>query len=81
MRGLRFLTTTVDCLIVTADRHPAGALSVLRLAGFGCGGVGLAVLNAALELVRSAVVLVGGGGSAGACVTKSHRWKLSLSPV
>ncbi|KAF1065559.1 hypothetical protein DX980_00310 (plasmid) [Burkholderia gladioli] len=57
---LRRLLIAVDRLIVTADRHPAGARCVLRPAGFGCGGVGLAVLYAALELVRSAVALAGG---------------------
>lgn len=58
-RLLRLLTA-VDRVIVTADRHPAGARCVLLLARFGCGGVGLAVLYAALELVRSAVALAGG---------------------
>ncbi|WP_126242919.1 hypothetical protein [Burkholderia gladioli] len=57
---LRCLLTAVRRLIVTADRYPAGARCVLRLAGLGCCGVGLAVLYAALELGRSAVALAGG---------------------
>ncbi|MGZ0002656.1 hypothetical protein [Burkholderia gladioli] len=50
MRELRFLLTAVDRLIVTADRHPAGARYVLQLA----------VLYAALELARMALALAGG---------------------
>ncbi|MBJ9711952.1 hypothetical protein [Burkholderia gladioli] len=50
MRELRFLLTAVNRLIVTADRHPAGARCVLRLA----------VLYSALELARMAVALAGG---------------------
>ncbi|WP_186035735.1 hypothetical protein [Burkholderia gladioli] len=57
---LRCLLTAVRRLIVTADRYPAGARCVLRLAGLGCCGVGLAVLYAALELGRSALALAGG---------------------
>ncbi|WP_201447415.1 hypothetical protein [Burkholderia gladioli] len=57
---LRRLLTAVRRLIETADRHPAGARCVLRLAGLGCCGVGLAVLYAALELARMAVTLAGG---------------------
>ncbi|WP_257814238.1 hypothetical protein [Burkholderia glumae] len=58
-RLLRLLTA-VDRLIVTADPHPAGARRVVQLARLGCGGVGLAVLLAALELGRSALALAGG---------------------
>ncbi|QHE14267.1 hypothetical protein [Burkholderia glumae] len=54
------LLTAVDRLIVTADRHPAGARRVVQLARLGCGGVGLAVLLAALELGRLALALTGG---------------------
>ncbi|WP_302074452.1 hypothetical protein [Burkholderia glumae] len=54
------LLTAVDRLIVTAHRHLAGALCVLLLAGFICGGFALAVLLAALELGRSALALAGG---------------------
>ncbi|GLZ22481.1 hypothetical protein [Burkholderia plantarii] len=54
------LLTAVDRLIVTADRHPAGARRVVQLARLGCGGVGLAVLLAALELVRVCLTLVAG---------------------
>ncbi|WP_186144351.1 hypothetical protein [Burkholderia gladioli] len=57
---LRRLLTAVDRLIVTAERHPAGARRVVQLARLGCCGVGLAVLYAALALVRSAVALAGG---------------------
>lgn len=57
---LLHLLAAADRLIVTADRHPAGARWVLLLAGFGCGGVGLAVLFAALELARMAIALAGG---------------------
>ncbi|WP_044275816.1 hypothetical protein [Burkholderia gladioli] len=57
---LRRLLTAVRRLIETADRHPAGARCVLRLAELGCCGVGLAVLYAALELARMAVALAAG---------------------
>ncbi|MGS1024120.1 hypothetical protein [Burkholderia glumae] len=57
---IRRLLTAVRRLIVTADRHPAGARRVVQLARLGCGGVGLAVLLAALELVRVCLSLVAG---------------------
>ncbi|MGN4074173.1 hypothetical protein ACS0X5_24230 [Burkholderia gladioli] len=57
---LRRLLTAVDRLIVTADRHRAGARCLVQLARLGCAGGRLAVLYAALELVRSAVALAGG---------------------
>ncbi|WP_186038402.1 hypothetical protein [Burkholderia gladioli] len=60
LTSLRRLLTTVRRLIVTAHRHLAGALCVLLLAGFICGGFALAVLYAALELVRMALALAGG---------------------
>ncbi len=58
-RLLRLLNA-VDRLIVTADRHPAGARRLVQLAMLGCGGVSLAVLLAALELGRLSLTLAGG---------------------
>ncbi|WP_186043962.1 hypothetical protein [Burkholderia gladioli] len=57
---LRRLLTAVDRLIVTADRYPAGARCLVQLARLACAGGRLAVLYAALELVRVAVALAGG---------------------
>ncbi|MGS1024126.1 hypothetical protein [Burkholderia glumae] len=45
---------------MTADRHPAGARRVVQLVRLGCGGLGLAVLLAVLELVRLVLALAGG---------------------
>ncbi|MGZ0002769.1 hypothetical protein [Burkholderia gladioli] len=57
---LRRLLAVVDRLIVTADRHPTGARCLVQLASLGCAAGRLAVLYAALELVRSAVALAAG---------------------